>query len=123
MLSITNRIMGAEIHSEFLGKLQIIVHPQWVELGVSQQELRLKPIECHALEIGLGIDDLCTVIVKGLRAVLEVQLALHEECMEFVGVRTIELVRFADLCPMLRFGRLVGGSGGMGKGGDCSHEL
>ena len=52
----------------------------------------------------VGIDDLCTVIVKGLRAVLEVQLALHEEHTEFVGVRTVKLVRFADLCPLLRFG-------------------
>ena len=77
MLCITDRIMGAKICSEFLGELQVIIHPQWVELGISQQELRLKPIECHALEVGLGVDDLCMVIGKGLRVVLEVQLALH----------------------------------------------
>ena len=123
MLGITNRIMGAEICSEFLGKLRIIIHPQWVELGVSQQELGLEPIKCHALEVGLGVDDLRTVIVEGLGAVLEVQLALHEEHMELVGVGTIKLVWFADFRPPLRFGRLAGGSGGMGKQGDCPHEL
>ena len=123
MLSITNRIMGAKICSKFLGELQIIVHPQWVELGVSQQELRLEPIEHHALEVGLGIDDLHMVIVKGLGAVLEVQLALHEEHTELMGVRTIELVWFADFHPPLRFGRLTGGGGGMSEGGNCSHDL
>ena len=84
----------------------------WVEVRISQQELGLKPIKCHALEVGLGIDDLRMVIVKGLRVVLEVQLALHEECMEFVGVGTVKLVRFMDLHPTLRFGGLVGGGGG-----------
>ena len=112
MLNIANRVMGAKIRSEFLGELQVIVHPQWAELGVSQQELRLEPIKCHALEVGLGVDDLCTVIFEGLGAVLEVQLALHEEHMEFVGVRTIKLVRFTDLHPPLRFGGLAGGGGG-----------
>ena len=115
MLHITNRVVGSEIQVEFLSEPQIIVHPQWAELGVSQQELRLKPIMCHALEVGLGIDDLHTVIVKGLRAVLEVQLALHKECTEFVGVGTVELVRFVDLCPLLGFGGLAGSSGGMSK--------
>ena len=115
MLCIANRIMGAKICSEFLGELRVIVHPQWVELGVSQQELGLEPIKHHALEVGLGIDDLCTVIVEGLGAVLEVQLTLHEEHMEFVGVGTVKLVRFADFCPPLRFRRLVGGGGGMSE--------
>ena len=91
MLRITNRVMGAEICSEFLGELRVIIHPQWAELGISQQELRLKPIKHHALEVGLGVDDLRMVIVEGLGAVLEVQLALHEEHMEFVGVGTVEL--------------------------------
>ena len=43
--------------------------------------------------------------------------------MEFLGVRTIELVRFADLCPTLRFRGLAGGGGGMSEGGDHSREL
>ena len=112
MLHIANRIVGAEICSEFLSELQVIIHPQWVELGISQQELGLEPIKRHALEIGLGVDDLHMVIVKGFRAVLEVQLALHKEHTEFVGVGTVELVRFVDLCPLLRFGGLAGGGGG-----------
>ena len=123
MLCIANRIVGAEIRLEFLGELRVIIHPQWAELGISQQELGLEPIEHHALEVGLGIDDLHMVIVKGLGVVLEVQLTLHKEHTEFVGVRTVELVRFADLCPMLRFGRLVRGGGGTSEGGDCSHKL
>ena len=123
MLHITYRIMGAEICLEFLGELQVIIHPQWVELGVPQQELRLKPIECHALEVGLGIDDLHTVIVKGLGAVLEVQLALHKEHTELVGVGTIELVWFVDFHPPLRFGRLMGGGCGTSEQGNCPCEL
>ena len=123
MLHITNRVMGAEICSEFLGEPQVIVHPQQAELRISQQELGLEPIKCHALEVGLGVDDLCTVIVEGPRAVLEVQLALHEEHTEFLRVGTIKLVRFTDLHPTLRFGGLAGGGGGMSKGGDCSREL
>ena len=94
-----------------------------MELGISQQELGLEPIKHHALEVGLGIDDLRMVIVKGLRVVLEVQLTLHKEHTEFVGVRTVELVRFADLCPLLRFRGLAGGGGGMSKCGNCSCEL
>ena len=94
-----------------------------MEVRIAQQELRLEPIERHALEVGLGVDDLCTVIVKGPRAVLEVQLALHKECMEFLRVGTIELVRFVDLGPTLRFGGLVGGGCGMSEGGDHSREL
>ena len=55
--------------------------------------------------------------------VLEIQLALHEECMEFLRLRTIELVRFADLRPTQRFGGLTGGGGGTSEGGDRSREL
>ena len=123
MLCIADRVVGTKICSEFLSEPQVIVHPPGAEVRVSQQELGLEPIECHALEVGLSIDDLCAVIVEGPRAVLKVQLALHEECMEFLGVGTVELVRFMDLHPMLRFGGLAGGSCGTSKGGDRSHEL
>ena len=123
MLRIADRVVGAEICSEFLSEPRVIVHPPGVEVGIAQQELGLEPIERHALEVGLGVDDLCAVIVKGPRAVLKVQLALHEERMEFLGVRTVKLVRFVDLCPMLGFGGLAGGGGGTSKGGDCSHKL
>ena len=74
MLRITDRVVGAKIHSEFLHEPRVIVHPPWAEVRVSQQELGLKPIELHALEVGLSIDDLCAVIVEGPRAVLEVQI-------------------------------------------------
>ena len=123
MLCIADRVMGTKIRSEFLGEPRVIIHPQWAELRISQQELRLKPIECHALEVGLGIDDLHMVIVKGLWVVLEVQLTLHKERTEFLGVGTVKLVRFVDLRPTLRFRRLMGGSGGTSEGGDCSHKL
>ena len=92
-------------------------------MGVSQQELRLKPIKCHALEVGLGIDDLHMVIVEGLGAVLEVQLALHKEHTELVGVGTVKLVWFVGFHPPLRFRRLAGGGGGMGKQGNCPCKL
>ena len=123
MLCIADRVVGAEIRSEFLCEPQVIVHPPWAKLRISQQELGLEPIERHALEVGLGIDDLCAVIVEGPRAVLEVQLTLHEERTEFLGLGTVELVRFMDLCPMLGFRGLVGGSCGTSKGGDHSCEL
>ena len=123
MLCIANRVVGTEICSEFLGEPRVIIHPPWVEVRIAQQELGLEPIERHALEVGLGIDDLCVVIVEGPRAVLKVQLALHEEHMEFLGVGTVELVRFADLGPTLRFRGLVGGGGRTSKEGDRSRKL
>ena len=123
MLCIADRVMGAEIHSEFMSEPQVIIHPPRAEVRIAQQELGLEPIERHALEIGLGVDDLCAIIVEGPRVVLEVQLALHEEHTEFLRFGTVELVRFADLGPTLRFGGLVGGSGGTSEGGNCSCEL
>src|SRR6201981_341479 len=123
MLRIADRVVGSEIRAEFMREARIIVHPQRTELGINQQELGLEPIKSHALEVRLGVDDLGMVIVEGFRAVLEVQLALHEECMEFVGVGTVELVRFTDLSPTLGFGGLSGGGGGTSEGGDCSREL
>src|ERR1700746_1939687 len=123
MLRIADRVMGSEIRVEFMHEARIVVHPQQTELGITQQELRLEPIESHTLEVRLGIDDLGAVIVEGFRTVLEVQLALHEECMEFVGVGTMELVRFADLSPTLGFGGLSGGGGGTSEGSDCSCKL
>src|SRR6201981_2303164 len=123
MLRIANRVVGSKIRAEFMHEPRIIVHPQQTELGITQQELGLEPIESHALEVRLGIDDLGTVIVEGFRTVLEVQLALHEEHTEFVGVGTVELVRFADLSPTLGFGGLAGGGGGTSEGSDCSREL
>src|SRR6201981_3602350 len=96
---------------------RIIVHPQRTELGINQQELGLEPIESHALEVRLGIDDLGAVIVEGFGMVLEVQLALHEERTELVRVGTVKLVRFMDLSPTLGFGGLAGGGGGTSEGG------
>ena len=55
MLRIANRVVGTKIRLEFLSETRVIIHPQWAELGVSQQELGLKPIERHALEVGLGV--------------------------------------------------------------------
>ena len=104
MLRIANRVVGAEIRSEFLSEPRVIIHPPGVEVRIAQQELGLEPIKRHALEVGLGIDDLGAVIVEGPRAVLEVQLALHEERTEFLRLGTVELVRFADLRPTRRFG-------------------
>src|ERR1700746_725255 len=123
MLRIADRVVGSEIRAEFMREARIVVHPQRTELGINQQELGLEPIESHALEVRLGVDDLGTVIVEGFGTVLEVQLALHEERTEFVGVGTVELVRFADLSPMLGFRGLSGGVSGMSEGGNCSREL
>ena len=64
MLRIANRVVGAKISLEFLHEPQVIVHPLGAEVRVAQQELRLEPIKRHALEVGLSVDDLCTVIVK-----------------------------------------------------------
>ena len=123
MLCIADRVVGTEICSEFMSEPRVIVHPTRAEVGVAQQELRLEPIERHALEVGLGVDDLGAVIVEGPRAVLEVQLALHEERTEFLRFGTVKLVRFADLGPTRRFGGLAGGGGGTSEGGDRSREL
>ena len=55
MLCIADRVVGAKIRSEFMREPQVIVHPLRAEVGIAQQELGLEPIECHALEIGLGV--------------------------------------------------------------------
>ena len=68
MLRIADRVVGTEICSEFLCEPQVIIHPTRAEVGIAQQELGLEPIERHALEVGLGVDDLRTVIVEGLWA-------------------------------------------------------
>ena len=60
------------------------------------QECGFETVQCDPFQIGKGIVDLGFLIVKEVLVVSEVQLALKNEGTEFLGVGTIEWIRFPE---------------------------
>ena len=76
VLRISNQIMLAKIGLQFRDELMVVVHPDGTGIGVGDIEyVRFEPLEGHASKIGLHIGNFSMVHGKGLRTVLEVQLA------------------------------------------------
>ena len=97
VLCISDRVVWTKVCLEFQDKLLIIFHPEWTEVGViHEEEVQFEPLQGDTFEVGLREGDFGVVLGECPRAILEVQLALHEEDPEFVGISPIKLVQFSD---------------------------
>jgi hypothetical protein len=97
---VAHGIVGAEVGVEFFCELLEVVHPHWMgEWVLFIQEVQLKPVQCHPLQVQLCKDYLGTVIDEGEGAVLVVELALDQEHPKLAGFCPIELVGFSNFCP------------------------
>ena len=97
MLCISNRIVQTKVCLEFQDELLVVIHPEWMEVRVvHEEEVQFKPLQGDIFEVGLCEGDFGTVLGKCLRAILEVQLALHKEDLEFAGISPVKLVWFSD---------------------------
>ena len=97
VLRISNRVMRTKVCLEFQDELLIIFHPEWMEVGViHEEEVWFEPLQGNIFEVGLHKGDFGMVLGKCLRAILEVQLTLHKEDPEFVGISPVKLVQFSD---------------------------
>ena len=97
VLYISNRVVRTKVRLEFQDELLIIFHPFWMEVGVIHaEEVQFEPLQGDTLEVGLDEGDFGVVLSECLRVILEVQLTLHEEDLEFAGISPIKLVQFLD---------------------------
>ena len=108
VLHISDRVMRTKVHLEFQDKLLIIFHPEWTEVRViHEEEVRFEPFQDNTFEVGLHESDFGAVLGECLRAILEVELALHQENLEFVGISPIKLVQFSDFGVLQGLGGVV----------------
>ena len=111
VLHISDRVMWTKVHLEFQDKLFVVFHPEWMEVRVvHEKEVWFKPLQSDTFEVGLCEGDFGAVLGKCPRAILEVQLALHKEDLEFAEISPVKLVQFSD------FGVLQGLRGVMTRG-------
>ena len=97
VLRISDRVVQTKVHLEFQDELLIIFHPEWMEVRVVHEEkVQFKPLQGDTFEVGLHEGDFGMVLGECLRVILEVQLALHEEDLEFTGISPVKLVWFSD---------------------------
>ena len=93
VLHISDRVMWTKVHLEFQDELLVVFHPEWTEIGVvHEEEVQFEPLQGDTFEVGLREGDFGVVLDKCPRAILEVQLALHEEDPEFAEISPIKLV-------------------------------
>ena len=101
VLHISNRVMWTKVCLEFQDKLLVVFHPEWIEIGVvHEEEVQFKPFQGNTLEVGLCEGDFGVVLSKCPRAILKVELTLHQENPEFAGISPIKLVWFSDFCAL-----------------------
>ena len=67
-----------------------------MEVGVVHEEVWFEPLQGDTFEVGLCEGDFDIVLGECLRAILEVQLTLHKEDLEFARISPIKLVHFLD---------------------------
>ena len=89
--------------NHILGDTLTILHGQVVELVlhisdrvVHEEEVWFKPLQGDTFEVGLCEGDFDAVLGECPRVILEAQLALHEEDLEFAGISPVKLVQFLD---------------------------
>ena len=74
---------------------------------IHKEKVQFKPLQSDTFEVGLCEGDFGMVLGKCLRAILEVQLALHEEAPEFAEISPIKLVWFLDFGALRGLGGVV----------------
>ena len=73
---VPDRIMWAKVGLQFRDELMVAVHPDEMGIGVGDiEQVWFEPLKGHASKIGLHIGNLGVVCSKGLRTILEIQLA------------------------------------------------
>ena len=108
VLHISNRVVWTKVCLEFQDKLLIIFHPEWMEVRViHEEEVQFEPLQSDTFEVGLHEGDFGTVLGECLRAILEVQLTLHEEDPEFAGISPVKLVWFSDFGVLRGLGEVT----------------
>ena len=101
---ISDRVVRTKVCLEFQDKLLVVLHLEWTELGIiHEEEVWFEPLQSDTLEVGLYKGDLGTVLSEYLRAILKVQLVLHQENPEFAGISPVKLVWFSDFCVLRGF--------------------
>ena len=101
VLRISNRVVWTKVRLELQDELLIIFHPEWMEVRVVHEEkVRFEPLQGNTFEVGLHKGDFGVVLGECPRAILEVQLTLHEEDPEFAGISPVKLVWFSDFCAL-----------------------
>ena len=101
VLHISNRVMQTKVRLQFQDELLVVFHPEWMEVRViHEEEVQFKPLQGDTFEVGLCKGDFGMVPGECLGAILEVQLTLHKEDPEFVGISPIKLVQFSDFCAL-----------------------
>ena len=94
---ISDRVMQTKVHLEFKDELLVVFHLEWMEVRVIyEEEVQFEPLQGDTFEVGLCKGDFGVVLSECLRAILEVQLALHEEEPEFVEISPVKLIWFSD---------------------------
>src|SRR5882724_838043 len=64
---------------------------------MQSQKFSFKTIQCDPLQMGKGVIDLVFFSTEEVLVVPKIQLALKYESTEFLGIRTVEWVRFLEL--------------------------
>jgi hypothetical protein len=85
-LCIPNWVMGSEVGLKFQHECQVVIHPVQLIVNISRQEIWFKPLEGHALKVGLGKGNFGPVQVESARFVLEIEFALDKECLHAAQV-------------------------------------
>ena len=88
VLHISDRVIQTKVHLEFQDELLVVFHPEWMEVGVVHEEkVWFELLQSDTFEVGLCKGDFGMVLGECLRAILEVQLVLHEEdCYAWASV-------------------------------------
>ena len=60
------------------------------------QKYGFKTVQCDPLQMGKGVVDLVFFSAEEILVILKIQLALKYEGMEFLGIGTVEWVRFPE---------------------------
>ena len=101
VLHISDRVVQTKVCLEFQDELLVVFHPEWMEVRVvHEEEVWFKPLQSDTLEVGLHKGHFGVVLYKCPRAILEVQLTLHEEDSEFAEICPVKLVQFSDFCTL-----------------------
>ena len=73
-----------------------VFHPEWTEVRVVHEEVQFEPFQGNTLEVGLHKGDFGTVLNECPRMILEVELTLYQENLEFAKISPIKLAWFSD---------------------------
>ena len=104
MLHISDRVVRPKVHLEFQDEFVKIIHPCRTEHRILHlKEVRFEPFKGH-LQVQLCKCDFGMVHTEGPWAILEIQLTLDKEDLEFVGICPVKLVGLLDLGAKSRVG-------------------